>query len=403
MTFTKHFILSGICLGLMPALFASASYADTVHQAISSGKAYGNLNLRYENVSQNNVRQDASALTLRTRLGYTSGSFKGWSFNIEFEDSRIVLGQGDYSVDPAGYNPGIYSVIADPETTELDQAYVQYKNDFVTFKVGRQVIALDGHRFIGHVGWRQDRQTFDATTFTYHPNDKISASYSNVTQRNRIFGEAQDVDAKDHLFNASYKTSFGKFVGYAYLLEVDNEVTHALDTYGVSFNGKSGDKDFTWLYHFEYAIQSSQSATNDFDAPYIAAKLGAGVKEYTVHLGYAVLGSDNGQFGFSTPLATLHKFNGWADVFLSTPAQGLVDLNVSLSTKALGGSWLFVYHNYSADNATAVVDDLGAEINAQYTTTINKKYGVGFKYANYSGESGRPDTDKIWLWVNTKF
>ncbi|MFT5997208.1 MAG: hypothetical protein ACJA0G_001035, partial [Kangiellaceae bacterium] len=98
MTFTKHFILSGICLGLMPALFASASYADTVHQAISSGKAYGNLNLRYENVSQNNVRQDASALTLRTRLGYTSGSFKGWSFNIEFEDSRIVLGQGDYSV-----------------------------------------------------------------------------------------------------------------------------------------------------------------------------------------------------------------------------------------------------------------------------------------------------------------
>jgi hypothetical protein len=205
------------------------------------------------------------------------------------------------------------------------------------------------------------------------------------------------------LFNASYKTSFGKFVGYAYLLEVDNEVTHALDTYGVSFNGKSGDKDFTWLYHFEYAIQSSQSATNDFDAPYIAAKLGAGVKEYTVHLGYAVLGSDNGQFGFSTPLATLHKFNGWADVFLSTPAQGLVDLNVSLSTKALGGSWLFVYHNYSADNATAVVDDLGAEINAQYTTTINKKYGVGFKYANYSGESGRPDTDKIWLWVNTKF
>jgi hypothetical protein len=57
---------------------------------------------------------------------------------------------------------------------------------------------------------------------------------------------------------------------------------------------------------------------------------------------------------------------------------------------------LSVYHNYSADNATAVVDDLAATINAQYTTKINEKYGVGFKYANYSGESGRPDTDKIW-------
>jgi hypothetical protein len=33
------------------------------------------------------------------------------------EDNRIVLGQGNYTVGPTGYNSGIYSVIADPEFT----------------------------------------------------------------------------------------------------------------------------------------------------------------------------------------------------------------------------------------------------------------------------------------------
>ncbi|MEI8045213.1 MAG: hypothetical protein WCL11_27625, partial [Verrucomicrobiota bacterium] len=41
-------------------------------------------------------------------------------------------------------------------------------------------------------------------------------------------------------------------------------------------------------------------------------------------VGYEVL-EGNGTIGFATPLATLHAFNGWADMFLSTPANGLKD------------------------------------------------------------------------------
>lgn len=403
MRINNFFLLSGVSLVLVATLAPSAGHSETLHEAISTGKVYGDFNLRYEGVSQDNAREDASSLTLRTRLGYTSGSIQGWSFTVEMEDNRIVLGQGDYSVDPSGYNTGIYSVIADPETTELDQGFVQYKNEAFTVKIGRQVIALDGHRFVGHVGWRQDRQTFDAATFVYQPNDKLSATYSYVTQRNRIFAQAADIDAKDHLFNASYKTGLGKFVAYAYLLEVDNSLTNALDTYGVSLMGSTGDKELKWLYHLELATQTAKTNLNDFDTKYVMAQLGAAMKGYTVSLAYELLGSDNGQVGFATPLATLHKFNGWADLFLTTPAQGLVDINLSVSTKALGGNWLVAYHDYSADVATAAVDNLGSEINAQYTTTLNKDYDLGLKYANYSGDSGRPDTEKVWVWVSTKF
>ena len=57
-----------------------------------------------------------------------------------------------------------------------------------------------------------------------------------------------------------------------------------------------------------------------------------------------------------SPLATLHKFNGFADVFLVTPDRGLEDLYVKLGyTLDLGETlgplkaavW---YHEFSTDD-----------------------------------------------------
>lgn len=376
---------------------------DKVYKAISEGKVFGNFNLRYEGVDQDNALDDASALTLRTRLGYSSASLSGFSFTVEMEDNRIVLGEGDYASPPNGYNTGIYSVIADPEHTELDQGFIQYKADSVTVKLGRQVITHDGHRFVGHVGWRQDRQTFDGARVIFSPNKNVKLDYSYVDQRNRIFAEDADIDSKDHLFNASYKTSMGTLAAYGYLLEVDNNTDNALDTFGVRFSGNQTVEGSKWLYHVEFASQSNEVNGQEFDTDYLFLEGGAVFNGITAKVGYEVLGSDDGQMGFQTPLATLHKFNGWSDQFLATPGQGLEDLYVSLGGKIAGGSWLAVYHDFSADEPRGSVDDLGSEINLQYVKAINKHYKLGVKYASYSGESGRVDADKLWLWLNVGF
>ena len=136
----------------------------------NEAKTSVDFNLRYEAVDQDNTAKDASALTLRSRLNYSSASYNGFSGVVEFEDSRQIAGVNDYN-DTVGNNTQ-YSVIADPETTELDQAFVQYKQDKLTAKIGRQVITLDNHRYVGHVGWRQDRQTFDAVTINYAALEK---------------------------------------------------------------------------------------------------------------------------------------------------------------------------------------------------------------------------------------
>jgi hypothetical protein len=387
---------------LVLAGLSTSALSDSLSSALTGGDVYGNLNLRYESVDQDNALQDASALTLRTRLGYKTKAVNGFSFTVEMEDSRIVLGQSDFSVPPTGFQTGEYSVIADPETTELDQGFIQYKNDALTLKLGRQVITHDGHRFVGHVGWRQDRQTFDGATVIYAPNDKFRAEYNYLTQRNRIFAQAQDLDAKDHLLNLSYKTSVGKLTAYSYLLEVDEGTDNALDTYGFSFKGATkGDTKF--LYHAEYAKQSNESGGSDFDTDYLFLEGGVTTSGITAKLGYEVLGSDDGQVGFQTPLATLHKFNGWSDQFLGTPGQGLVDTYVSVAGKVAGGSWLAAYHTFSADESTEGADDFGSEINLQYVKPISKKTKFGIKYASYSADDIKVDADKLWAWVSVSF
>jgi hypothetical protein len=402
-TSKRNTLSMALTAALMSGASSQGAIANSFTEALTTGTPSVDIRLRYEDVEQDNTAQNASALTLRTRLSYTTGLFKGFSAVVEMEDNRIVLGQGDYTVGPTGYNTGTYSVIADPEFTELDQGFIQYKGDGFSAKLGRQVITMDNHRFVGHVGWRQDRQTFDGVSAQFSPVKGLTVKYAYITQRNRIFAEAANLDAKDHLINASYKTSLGTLTGYGYLLEVDNDMDNGLDTYGIRFTGSTNAADTKILYSAEFASQSSETATTDFEADYLMFEVGGVFGGITAKLGYEKLGSDNGAYGFSTPLATLHKFNGWADQFLGTPIQGLVDASVTLAGKAAGGGWTVVYHDFDTDEASDTVDDLGSELDLQYTRKYGKNYSIGIKYAAYSGGSGRVDADKLWLWAGAKF
>ncbi|WP_298438962.1 alginate export family protein [uncultured Ferrimonas sp.] len=378
------------------------AYASTAADLIDDGEVKLDLRLRYEHVDQSNALKDADALTLRTRLTLTSGSYRGFSGLLEFEDSREVF-VDDYN-DGLGSNPN-YSTVADPETTELDQAFVRYQNDAMNATLGRQVLVLDNQRYVGHVGWRQDRQTFDAASLHWRIARGVVLQYAYINQRNRIFADERDVDANDHLLNASVNTDLGKISGYAYLLsDDDNNVDH--DTYGIRFAGKRQADHLNLSYALEYAMQDADNNNGSFDSDYYLVEAGVGWRGLNFKGGLEVLGSDGGNYGFSTPLATLHKFNGWADQFLATPNQGLEDYYLGVSGKALQGTWGVTYHNFDAENASAGVDDLGSEWDVSYTHPFAKHYVAGVKFAMYNAgdaAAGKVDTDKLWLWLGASF
>ena len=397
----NKFALSLVTVAILSAPSAFAADSDLA-SAITDGKLSANLNLRYEAVDQDNALKDADALTLRTRVNYTTGDYKGFSAAVELENSTALV--DDYN-DATGEGAG-YSVIADPDHTELDQAYIAYKGDKLSGKIGRQVITMDNHRFVGHVGWRQDRQTFDALTLGYQLNEATKVSYAYLAKRNRIFSDEKDVDAQDHLLNISHKTSAGTITGYAYLLEEDKTGGAEINTLGIRYAGASTIKERKVTYSAEFARQDNDTA--DKSANYFAVEAGTTIASLNVKVGYELLGSDNGEYGFATPLATLHKFNGWSDQFLGTPAQGLQDIYVSVGGKLAGGSWTVVAHDFSADDSTNAIDDLGSEIDAVYAKAINKTFKAGIKYAayfasDYNDDVKKVDTDKLWVWLEAKF
>lgn len=395
------------CGGILFSLLTFPSI--TVAQSgafIDDGSVSGNFNLRYESSEQDNALEDAQALTLRSRLNFSSGVVSGFSALVEIEDVRIIGGIDDYSVGPSGFNVGRYSVIADPESTELDQGFLQYSDEMFTAKIGRQVITYDNHRFIGHVGWRQDRQTFDAVSFAIKPSEDLNLSYNFIDKRRRIFADDADLDSKDHLFHGDYKTSLGTVSAYAYLLELDNGVRNSLDTYGVRLVGARSYDDFDVSYTAEYASQESETALSGNDADYLLLEAGITIDGITARLGQEQMGSDDGAYGFSAPLATLHAHNGWADLFLGTPASGLIDRYVNIGGKAGKGNWSMIYHDFEADDGPSIASDFGSELDLQYVYPISESTALGLKYANYSGAdlaTGKPDTDKFWIWLSFGF
>jgi hypothetical protein len=101
----------------------------------------------------------------------------------------------------------------------------------------------------------------------------------------------------------------------------------------------------------------------------------------------------------------LHAFQGWADQFLATPTQGIEDAYLNIATPLVGGTFTFVYHDYSAEHSAAAIDDFGDEFNLQWVRPIKNNYQYGIKYADYSQGDLLTKVDKkvLWTWLQMTF
>ena len=384
--------LTGLSLPL------SSQAADTMTKALTGGKANADIRVRYETVEQNNALEDATAVTARTRLGYTTGEYKDFSAFVEME-SVSALGDEDYNSKTNG--KATYSVIADPTGAEMNQINLSYTGISDTqLKWGRQRLILDNARFVGNVGWRQNEQTLDAFAVINNSLPDTQATYAYVYNVNTITGADTNVEA--HVLNVAYSgLSAGKLTGYGYFLDFIDAPTASQQTLGLRFTGKKTLNDSAkLLYTAEYASQSDfKDGASSIDSNYLLGELGASVSGITTKVSYEVLGGD-GSYGFSTPLATKHAFNGWSDQFLTTPADGLTDLYITVSGKMAGTKLMAVYHDFSSDNGSI---DYGTELGLLAAKKFSKNYSAVLKYASYSADTWKVDTDKLWLHGQLKF
>lgn len=388
---------------LMAAPFVvQAEEGDSLGVLIDEGKVSLDFRYRYEYVDLDGFADEANAHTLRTRLGFQSGVWRGWDFNIEANDVRHLNNDFDAG---GGTTPGRgdHPLVADPKGTRLNQGYVNYTGiDDWGFKVGRQRMNLDNQRFVGSVGWRQTEQVFDAGQVVWGDDDLyVGATY--VQWVRRIYGEHSS-DGKSRqdgtvFLNGGWKTPIGKLAGYYYHIDDEDFTSFSSDTVGVRLTGswKIND-DWSLRYEGEYAHQTDAgSSPLDYSADYLHANAGAVVGIFDFGLGWELLGGDADTVAneaFRTPFATLHKFNGWADQFLTTPAAGLSDLY--LSFKVTPGKFLVQaeYHEFEADDGGR---KFGDELDLQAGYSFHKRFRADLFLAEFDGRNGFSDVTKVWV------
>lgn len=373
----------------------------------------GEIRPRFESADVNDNQKDgANAFTVRTTLGVKAGKLLGQEMLGAYVEATSVNNFGYDNYNSTANGKVKYDTIVDPNQARMTQAYVDVKLPANTLiRAGRQMVNLDNQRFVGAVGWRQMFQTFDAAALVTQPVEGLSvlAAYVYGINTVKVQPNNKATETGSALFNASYSPMVAiKVTGYAYLL------ASISDTFGGYVSGTIKSDDLSLGYRAEYAVQSDPSLeyrVEDVkaDASYMNVDLQLGYAGAFIGANYEMLGKANGNAsnGFWTPLATLHKFNGWADVFLgSKNVKGLIDMNGRIGYKAGGiGKLMAVYHKFDAEEGDT--KDLGSEIDVLYANKVPGVKGLKglLKAALYSkGETGSGfEKDKSVFWAQLDY
>ena len=361
--------------------------------------------LRHETVDQDNFPDSAEALTLRGRAG---AEFKASGFSFLAEAEGTLALTDDYNDTLPGNGVEPFPTVPDPENLELNRLQVSYMKDGTGITVGRQRIILDSARFVGNVGWRQNEQTFDAVRgqAKFGPV-LLDATYA-ISQRT-VFG----VDSPNEHFDGDFVLLGGGVdlpvvdaKAFAYLLDYDTRLAFSSQTYGVLATAGIDVPLVGKLNALaSYATQSDYGANpTSYRVDYYNLQAGLTLFGFTATAGYEELGSDGGVAAFQTPLATLHAFNGWADLFLTTPENGLRDYYATIG-RSIGVPFLpglradLTYHQFDSDFG-------GLDYGSEWDASLGFKLGpVGLlaKYANYDADGFAVDTEKFWLQAEVNF
>ena len=399
-TTLRHLRIVGV--GLLMSAIASAFTDSNAHadehwvDALREGSFSASARYRYEWVDQDGLPERAQASTLRNRLGWHSGSQWGWSAEVEV-DAVFVLGAERFNSTENGRSE--YPVVADPEGLDLNRAVLRHRRDGTTISIGRQRLNHSDQRFIGGVAWRQNEQTYDGARVQIQLSESLSLDGGWFRQVNRIFGPdsgAQPARWYGDLALISAKLSLQpehqiEAFFFQAAFDEDNGPANSNATAGLRYTGSFGSLGID-----ASLAQQRDAGDNpiDYSALYSSLRLDWTPGPLTLSVGREELGSDGGNAGFRTPLATLHKFQGFADKFLGTPNAGVEDRYVGVRGNLGPVAVSLTQHWFDASDGNA---DYGTETNATANWKISKRYNVAAKLADYSSDGFATDTQKLML------
>ena len=382
-TLNKSILATAIStLALSSALSVQAESFDSL---LKDSSVDFNFRYRVESADAEGGAETALANTLKSRATFQSGSAYG--FSVLVEGDNVLNVTEDFNSTENGNTS--FEKIVDPETTQLNQAYMQYTGFDSTIKAGNQRIVLDNQRHVGGVAFRQDEATFDALSITNKSIDGTTIFAALANNRNSITNTNTEEDIA--LLNVKYALT-SDISASAFYYGIETPTGDKLDTFGIRSMGAIDG------ISFEAELASQDNETNS--TLYYHFNAGTKLGSVKATLGYEAFGSDNGEAAFATPLGTNHKFFGWSDTYLGgAGANGIQDIYASAVTKISGVKLVGQLHKFDAVEGNA---DLGTELGFVAATNFSN-YGASLKLAQLMDSDTKGDVTKIWLTGTAKF
>ncbi len=381
---------------LLLAPVASADFAEEARET----RPKFDLRYRLETVDQDGIEEDALASTAKARVSWIMDATEGFSVGLE-ADHVFTVGSDDYHSLENGRTE--FPVVADPTGTDLNQAFLRFRNGGTILTAGRQRILHGEQRFVGGVAWRQNEQTFDGVRMQF-TGDGVGVDYSYVARVRRIFGpedglQPAEWDSNAHFLRATYDPAEGhSLAAFAYLLDLENDngPANSNASYGLNYVGTYGPATLSARVALQREWGDNPLA---YDAPYYFVEAKWPIERVTIAAGHEVLGSDGGTAPVRMPVATLHKFQGWTDKFLSTPPAGVKDTYLTFSGNVGAVALTAAIHEFVAAKGDM---NYGREAGVSAVWSMGP-FGLQFKYARYHTRELATDTSKAWFVVSYSF
>jgi hypothetical protein len=386
-----------------PDISLSESAATPI-KALTEGKLLLQLRPRYAYVTQSDKVDAAEGTTMRTLLGWQTRPWLGLSATVEMLNVGH-LGAEHYA--SASTPPSKYPLIRDPDNTDANRLFLEFtgvpKN---TLRWGRQELLLDNERMVGVKNFSQTAQLFDAVTLR---NQFFSSTeiFLGRFWRARTTS-ATELPSDTSLLNVRYAfTGRSSLAGYGYFQnQPDTGQTTGFGDNSNRIAGlRLGGMQPIWgklgaLYTAEYAHQRHYMTGDDrINADY--SRLGTGMEwsRFFLRWDRERLASNNGVYAFQTPIGSTHTFQGWADLFTTTPREGIIDEFATLGLTVKSVSLYAERHRFQSDTKGI---NFGRELDVRVSYAATQSLSARLEVANYTAGNpvaGKPDTRKTWLTV----
>ncbi|MAG63862.1 hypothetical protein CMO84_10120 [Candidatus Woesearchaeota archaeon] len=373
-------------------------------EALTTGVRWTDLRLRAENVDEAGMDNRSLALTLRGAVGLESATYKDFTFGLELE------GVTNFGVDT--YNDTLNGdtsrpMITDPASIELNQAWAHYGGvRGYTLRLGRQKLDLGNGRLVGSEPWRQNDRTFDAVTVTRAVPNRLTLTAAYIYNVNGVTSSSSplgDTESSSLLLHGSYPLgNRGVAEAYSYELDLDHLLLPATRTVGARAEGEVDVLGRGLDFSGEFANQRDSSDNPDrVDAGYAHLSLGAQFAAITYTIGHEILQGSNAPGNkFTTPLGSVHTFNGLADMFVTTPMLGLDDTYYSMEGTWNGFQVAATYHQFASYRDS---QNYGTELDLTLTRVLDSGLRTGLGTADYQADGFGVDTLKAWVWMAYSF